>query len=625
MSEEVKDEQSEAAEEKSLEEQIAVLEGIATALEEEAEVKSDEEETVSDDDVEESEESEESDEEVEAKSDDDDAEEKGLGEADHSEDECKDMENCPWHGADAKEAEESDSEEKSAASNGDNEKSADDEKAHPVATGYPYDRVEMQPGDPEFDEEEDEKNVMVAPKKRRIVVVEMDPSQVTDEMKAYEVEVDDEEEEYPEDEEAKRHERRPHPEEDERERPRMAAPPAPPAPPAPLNEAPTPDRLPPPPPAQSVPAANPRLARLLAMAQARSEGDDEEEEATPRLPRAVLVRKEDDTEEADVGVSPENTVMDPVGLTKRLKRLGMTSGEIKSFGGDDFMCGIERKVRSGDVCNFCRGGCASEKGLPSLLEVEVAAETEYKGEIIDSGYAPKDDIFVLDLKTDDGFLEAYYAGNGSPLGWIRLDEDAAVKSAEEESAEVVSFDQAEQMALKHIKGKSLGVDVDIFQGEDAYVVEIDGTDGKSYDAYVGVTGQFLGSDMIEFTEEEADEITALRVEKQALESELHLKRNYATSDVAQMAQDGVALEDGSYPILTSEDLTHAVHISYRVKTDELRTHIEQRAYDLDRMDLLPSEWAEEEKSALEADFVSSMMELEMLQAELPNESSDSDA
>tara|TARA_B100001146_G_scaffold25282_1_gene19123 strand:+ start:133 stop:1227 length:1095 start_codon:yes stop_codon:yes gene_type:complete len=363
------------------------------------------------------------------------------------------------------------------------------------------------------------------------------------------------------------------------------------------------------------------------MAAERNENSPEEEEEernAARLPKAVLVRKEDDVEEADAGVSPENTLMDPMGLTKRLKRLGMTSAEIKSFGGDDFMCGVERKVRSGDVCNFCRGGCASEKGLPSLLEVEVAAEAEYKGEIVDSGYAPKDDIFVLDLKTDDGFLEAYYAGNGSPLGWIRLDESAAIKSAEEESVEVVSFDQAEQMALKHIKGKSLGVDVDIFQGEDAYVIEIDGTDGKSYDAYVGVTGQFLGSDMIEFTDDEEDEIKALRVEKQALESELHLKRNYATSDVTQMAEDGLALKDGSYPILTSEDLVHAVRISYRVKTDELRLHIEQRAYDLDRMDLLPSEWVEEEKSALEADFVSSMMELEMLEAELPNESSDSD-
>ena len=411
----------------------------------------------------------------------------------------------------------------------------------------------------------------------------------------------------------------------------MVAPPPSPAPPAPLNEAPTPDRLPPPPPgpAQSVPAANPRLARLLAMAAARNERGEEEEEEEEgptgrRLPRAALVRKEDDTEEADVGVSPENTVMDPVGLTKRLRSLGMTPAEIKSFGGDDFMCAVERKVRSGDVCNFCRGGCASEKGLPSLLEVEVVAEAEYKGQIVDSGYAPKDDIFVLDLKTDDGFLEAYYAGNGSPLGWIRLDEGAAIKSAEEESAEVVSFDQAEQTALKHIKGKSLGVDVDIFQGEDAYVVEIDGTDGKSYDAYVGVTGQFLGSDMLEFTDDEEDEIKALRVEKQALESELHLKREYAAADLTQMAQDGLALADGSYPILTGEDLSHAVHISYRVKTDELRTHIEQRAYDLDRLDLLPSEWGEEEKSALEADFVSSMMELEMLEAELPIEGSDSD-
>ena len=58
-----------------------------------------------------------------------------------------------------------------------------------------------------------------------------------------------------------------------------------------------------------------------------------------------------------------------------------------------------------------------------------------------------------------------------------------------------------------------------FQGEDAYVVEIDGIDGKSYDAYVGVDGQFLGSDMIELTEEETAEIKELQVEKDVLEEQ----------------------------------------------------------------------------------------------------------
>ena len=341
--------------------------------------------------------------------------------------------------------------------------------------------------------------------------------------------------------------------------------------------------------------------------------DEEEEEGAPRFPKAVLVRKDD---EEEVVTKDDSPLMDPLALSSRLKRLGYTAEQVKSFANTDFVCAIERKVRSSDVCNFCRGGCASEKGLPGLLEIEVAAETEYKGEVVDSGYAPKDDIFVLDLKTNDGFVEAYYAGNGSPLGWIMLDGDVTVKSADsEDSVAVVSFNEAEQVALKNIKGKSLGVDVDIFLGEDAYVVEIDGVDGKSYDAYVSVDGKFLGSDEVEFTEDEADEIKVLRMEKESLESELRLKRAYASADTSQMAEDGVAMADGSYPILTSDDLFDAIRINYRAKSLDLRKHIEQRAEHLERSDLLPPEWAE--KAAEEAQFMSSLMELEMLEAELP--------
>jgi hypothetical protein len=197
-----------------------------------------------------------------------------------------------------------------------------------------------------------------------------------------------------------------------------------------------------------------------------------------------------------------------------------------------------------------------------------------------------------------------------------LDGETSVKSADSENGvAVVSFNDAEQVALKNIKGKSLGVDVDIFLGEDAYVVEIDGVDGKSYDAYVSVDGKFLGSDEVDFTEEEADEIKGLRMEKESLESELRLKRAYASADTAQMAEDGVAMADGTYPILTSDDLFDAIRINYRAKSDGLRQHIEQRAEHLDRSDLLPPEWAE--KAAEEAEFVSSLMELEMLEAELP--------
>ena len=136
MSEEINEEQPEVVEEKSLEDEIAALEDVASTLEAETEVKSEDETEVKSEDGEESE-----------------SEEK---------------------------AEEGETEEKA--------------RQHPVATGYPHDRVEMQPGPPEFDEEEDEKN-WEGPKKRRVVVVEMDPDEITDDMKAYVVDIPDEDEE----------------------------------------------------------------------------------------------------------------------------------------------------------------------------------------------------------------------------------------------------------------------------------------------------------------------------------------------------------------------------------------------------------------------------------------------
>ena len=349
-----------------------------------------------------------------------------------------------------------------------------------------------------------------------------------------------------------------------------------------------------------------RLARLMALANG-DDPDEEEKKAVPApdFPTAILIGKED-SEPMSV-----NDHLDQDALANRLERLGT---DTKSLGGDGYLCAIERTVRGGDVCNFCRGGCASEKGLPGLLEIEVMAETEFKGEVVDSGYAPKDDIFVLDLKTADGFIETYYAGNGSSLGWIALDGEVEEKTAEAEGTTIVSFEEAEMVALKNVKGKSLGVDVDIFQGEDAYVVEIDGIDGKSYDAYVGVDGQFLGSDMIELTDEEAAEIKELQSEKDVIEAEIGLKRLYPASRTEQLIEDGFAMSDGRFPIVTRSDLTTVIVAAGSSKSHDIRDHITKRAEELEATDLIPEGWSEE-KTAEEAEFVASLMEMQMMEVE----------
>ena len=77
-----------------------------------------------------------------------------------------------------------------------------DEKAATI-TGHPYDLVVVD----DDDQEDDAEGLLKPPggveqakemgPKKRVVVVEMDPEQITDDMKAYVVEVPDEEDEYP--------------------------------------------------------------------------------------------------------------------------------------------------------------------------------------------------------------------------------------------------------------------------------------------------------------------------------------------------------------------------------------------------------------------------------------------
>ena len=586
-------------EEKTLEDQLAALEEVAASLGEDTEIKSDH-----------------SAEECE----DDDCEEHGTKDASDEDASAEDAETKD--DAPAEDAPEENMEEKVAAAVEEvlAEGEEVDEKAATL-TGFPHDRVVLDDDDQEDDSEDLLKppggveNAKEGVPKKRVIVVEMDPEQITEDMKAYVVEVDDdkasidlvpEEEEVPvrpvldvprppvleeEDAEEMTHPARPNMGSDV---PTLTMP-------VPVAEEEEEDDK-----GWGKKPGKNRLARLMALANG-DDPDEEEKEAVPapNLPTAILIGKED-SEPMSV-----NDHLDQEALANRLERLGT---DTKSLGGDGYLCAIERTVRGGDVCNFCRGGCASEKGLPGLLEIEVMAETEFKGEVVDSGYAPKDDIFVLDLKTADGFIETYYAGNGSSLGWIALDGEVEEKTAEAEGTAIVSFEEAEMVALKNVKGKSLGVDVDIFQGEDAYVVEIDGIDGKSYDAYVGVDGQFLGSDMIELTDEEAAEIKELQSEKDVIEAEIGLKRLYPASRTEQLIEDGFAMSDGRFPIVTRSDLTTVIVAAGSSKSLDIRGHITKRAEELEATDLIPEGWSEE-KTAEEAEFVASLMEMQMMEVE----------
>ena len=76
--------------------------------------------------------------------------------------------------------------------------------------------------------------------------------------------------------------------------------------------------------------------------------------------------------------------------------------------------------------------------------------------------------------------------------------------------------------------------------------------------------------------------------------EYYDKRERTMETRRRLAESGQAMEDGSYPIVTVEDLRNAIQSVGRAKDYEAaRRHIMRRARALGRTDLLPAEWTGE--------------------------------
>lgn len=291
---------------------------------------------------------------------------------------------------------------------------------------------------------------------------------------------------------------------------------------------------------------------------------------------------------------------------RRLQSMGMKSAE---FGEDDYVCGIDRKMHDAGShpCAFCPGGCAPEAGLPTLLEIEGIAEDLFDGKVLDSGYADQADIFIVDLVRKDGKpVEAFFTGDsGECIRWQLLNENVISEKTAVQGIDIISFEEARDIALDNIEGKALVIDADVLDGNDVYVVEIDGVNGKSYDVYVGLDGEYLGHD--EYTAEEA-----AGIEEEA--AELALKRMYSEESRSQMAESGAALPDGSFPIKDHADLQNAIQAYGRAKDKPAaKRHIMKRARDLGMEDMIPENWGVMGEKADE--LVASLMEFELLMTE----------
>ncbi len=328
-----------------------------------------------------------------------------------------------------------------------------------------------------------------------------------------------------------------------------------------------------------------------------------------------------DDSEAEGEVMDDEEPMEAMNDEDRTRRMRarkrrMASMQVKSeeWGDDAYLCGFEGKMLAGvmEPCAACPGGCAPESDLPTLIEIEGLAEELLEGKVLDSGYADASDLFMVDVELKDGSIaEAVFDGSTARcLGWQLLDDELIGEKSADSSFEIISIEDAIGLATKTLPGEVVSVDADTYEGYDAYAIEIDGVDGKSHDAFISLDGEFLGYDS--YDAEEASDIDAET-------AEFELKAMYSEEQRASMAEEGMALEDGSFPIKNVDDLKNAIMAYGRAKDKPAaKAHIMKRAEELDAADMIPESWTEKddedsvEIKAEDAEFLATLMEFEML-------------
>jgi len=94
------------------------------------------------------------------------------------------------------------------------------------------------------------------------------------------------------------------------------------------------------------------------------------------------------------------------------------------------------------------------------------------------------------------------------------------------------------------------------------------------------------------------------------------KRMYSEEVRMEMAKEGMALPDGSYPIKDKADLQNAIQAFGRAKDKEkAKKHIMKRAKELGLEDMIPENWMDGEKS-VEETITMELAEFESLQEEI---------
>ena len=325
--------------------------------------------------------------------------------------------------------------------------------------------------------------------------------------------------------------------------------------------------------------------------EAEEDEEDEEDEDTEEVEEAD--EEEDDEEEDDEEEDEEEDEDDAsVGgsslLDKfrkaRLQQIGVKSLDVGQHG---YKCAMDTKIYAGGTppCADCSGGC-SGPGV-TLLHAEGISQTLVKGDVVDSAYIDKGDMFVTTIRRKDGKTFDVYVDNIGEIRGHSLVGASTIYDPNFDDLTMVTFDEAANIAMMHLQRKDaevIGIQPAAFEGHEAYVVDIQCKTGESYDIFVGLDGTLLGYETLQDPDIEEIEAEA---------AEIALKTAYPQAVRHELAKAGIAMPDGSFPILGHNDLMNAIQASKRATNQkDVRGHIVLRAKTIGYESTVPSSWTE---------------------------------
>lgn len=316
--------------------------------------------------------------------------------------------------------------------------------------------------------------------------------------------------------------------------------------------------------------------------EAEEDEEDEEDEDTEEVEEAD--EEEDDEEEDEDDASVGGSSLLDKFRKARLQQIGVKSLDVGQHG---YKCAMDTKIYAGGTppCADCSGGC-SGPGV-TLLHAEGISQTLVKGDVVDSAYIDKGDMFVTTIRRKDGKTFDVYVDNIGEIRGHSLVGASTIYDPNFDDLTMVTFDEAANIAMMHLQRKDaevIGIQPAAFEGHEAYVVDIQCKTGESYDIFVGLDGTLLGYETLQDPDIEEIEAEA---------AEIALKTAYPQAVRHELAKAGIAMPDGSFPILGHNDLMNAIQASKRATNQkDVRGHIVLRAKTIGYESTVPSSWTE---------------------------------